>query len=151
MNMQARFPSTPGHLLLLALALTASGCTSPTQPSSQRVVGIIDNGGTGIDPLVMPDTVYVGAPFVATVTTFGSACDTLDGTDVQTTALVAGVTPYDLLPPAGTVCIAVLRASPRPVQLTFATAGAAVVRLHGRRYGGRELTLTRSAVVQPSL
>ena len=147
--MQARLPCTPGHLLLLALAVTASGCTSPTRPSSRRVVGIIDNGGTGIDPLVMPDTVYIGAPFVATVTTFGSACDTPDGMDVQTTALVADVTPYDLLPPTGTVCIAILRASPRPVQLTFATAGAAVVRLHGRRYSGGDLTLTRSVVVQP--
>ncbi len=147
--MQARFPRTPGYLLLLALALTASGCAAPTQPSSQRVVGIIDNGGTGIDPLVMLDTVYVGVPFVATVTTFGSACDTPDGTDVQTTALVADVTPYDLLPPAGTVCIAVLRASPRPVQVTFAAAGAAIVRLHGRRFGGGDLTLSRSVVVRP--
>jgi hypothetical protein len=110
--------------LLLFLDAIAFGCSSPAESSRQRVVGIIDNGGTGIDPLLLPDTVYVGVPFGATVTTFGSACDKLDGSDIQTAGLLADVTPYDLLPPAGTVCIALLRASPRSLQLSFAAPGS---------------------------
>src|SRR5438105_535423 len=63
------------HVLVLLLASAALTCRSPAEPGSRRVVGIIDNGGTGIAPLVVPDTVSVGVPFLATVTTFGGACD----------------------------------------------------------------------------
>jgi hypothetical protein len=79
----------------------------------------------------------------------GGACDQVDGTDVRTTGLLADVTPYDLLPPPGTVCIAILRASPRSVQFTFAAPGTGVVRLHGRRFGGADVTLQGSVVVRP--
>ena len=137
------------HVLVLLLASAALTCRSPAEPGSRRVVGIIDNGGTGIAPLVVPDTVSVGVPFLATVTTFGGACDHPDGSDASTTGLLADVTPYDLLPPPETICIAVLRASRRSIELTFATPGTGVVRLHGRRFGGGDVTLQRELVVRP--
>jgi hypothetical protein len=135
--------------LALLLAAAACGGRSPTEPGSRRVVVIIDNGGTGIAPLVMPDTVHVGVPFLVTVTTFGGACDHADGSDVSTSGLFADVTPYDLLPPPETICIAVLRASPRSIELTFAAPGTGVVRIHGRRFGGGDVTLQRGVVVRP--
>ena len=97
----------------------------------------------------MPDTVYVGVPFLATVTTFGGACDHPDGSDVSTTGLLADVTPFDLLPPPETICIALLRASPRSIELTFAAPGTGVVRLHGRSFGGRDVTLQHVVMVHP--
>jgi len=146
-------PSQPAfaraHVLVLLLASAVFSCRSPAEPGSRRVVGIIDNGGTGIAPLVVPDTAYVGVPFLATVITFGGACDHSDGSDVLTSGLLADVTPYDLLPPPETICIAVLRASPRSIELTFATPGTGVVRLHGRRFGGGDVTLQREVVVRP--
>ena len=85
---------------------------------------------------------------MATVTTFGGACDHPDGADVATNGLLADVTPYDVLPPPETICIALLRASPRSIQLTFATPGTGVVRVHGRRFGGGDVTLQRVVVVR---
>src|SRR5438105_8715895 len=116
------------HVLVLLLASAALTCRSAAEPGSRRVVGIIDNGGTGITPLVVPDTVYVQVPFLATVTTFGGACDHPDGADVSTRGLLTDVTPYDLLPSPETICIALLRASPRSIALTFAAPGTGVVR-----------------------
>ena len=144
-------PSAFAHpyVLGLLLGLGAVGCRSPAEQGSRRVVGIIDNGGTGIAPLVVPDTVHVGVPFLVTVTTFGGACDHPDGSDVSTNGLLADVTPYELLPPPETICIALLRASPQSIELTFATPGDGVVRVHGRTFRGGDLTLARTIVVRP--
>jgi hypothetical protein len=149
MSLQPRPVFARACLLALQLAVPACGGRSAAEPGSRRVVGIIDNGGTGIAPLIVPDTVYVGVPFLATVTTFGGACDHPDGSDVSTRGLLADVTPYDLLPPPETICIAILRASPRSIELTFATPGAGVVRVHGRRFDGGDVTLQRAVVVRP--
>src|SRR6267143_2675946 len=99
MSMQPRPAFARAYVLALLLAAAACGGRSTTEPSSRRVVGIIDNGGTGIAPLVVPDTAYVGVPFLATVITFGGACDHSDGSDVLTSGLLADVTRYDLLSP----------------------------------------------------
>ena len=149
MSTQPRPAFAGASVLVLVLGSAAVGCRSAAEPGSRRVVGIIDNGGTGITPLVVPDTVYVQVPFLATVTTFGGACDHPDGSDVSTRGLLADVTPYDLLPSPETICIALLRASPRSIALTFAAPGTAVVRLHGRSFGGGDVTLQRVVVVRP--
>ena len=149
MSTQSRstFARVPALVLLLGSA--AIGCRSPAESSSRRVVAIIDNGGTGIAPLVVPDTVYVGVPFLATVTTFGGACDRPGGSDVSTSGLFADVTPYELLPPPETICIALFRASPRSIELTFAAPGTGVVRAHGRNLAGGKVTLQHVVVVRP--
>ncbi len=87
-------------VLGLFLAVFAVCCRSPAEQTWQRVVGIIDNGGTRIAPVVASDTVQVGVPFLITVTTFGSACDRPDGSAVSTSGLLADVSPYDLSPPS---------------------------------------------------
>ena len=136
------------HYSLLLLLGAAAGCKAVVEPGTRRVIGVIESG-TGVQPLLLPDTVAAGASFAVTVTAFGGACDQDDGTDVTTTGLIADVTPYVLLPPPETICIAVLRASPRSVALTFATPGTGVVRLHGRRFDGTPVTIAGSLVVRP--
>src|SRR2546423_7512221 len=149
MSAQPRPAFTRAYVFVLAIASAAFGCRSTAEPGSRRVVGIIDNGGTGITPLVVPDTVYVQVPFLATVTTFGGACDHPDGSDVSTRGLLTDVTPYDLLPSPETICIALLRASPRSIALTFAAPGTGVVRLHGRSFGGGDVALQRVVLLLP--
>ena len=149
MSIQLRSPVARASLLALLLAPAALACRSSAEPVSRRVVAILDNGGTGIAPVVMPDTVYVGVPFLATVTTFGGACDHPDGSDLSTSGLLADVTPYVLLPPPETICIAVLRASSQSTEVTFAAPGAGVVRVHGRRFDGSAMTLQSLVVVHP--
>ena len=135
--------------LVLTLAAAATvACSGPQDESSRRVLGLIDNGAAG-DPLALPDTVYAGASFVATVTTWGSPCNRADGAKVVLAGLLADVTPYDLLPPPGTTCITSIRAFPRPVTLTFLTPGAATVRLHGRDATTDTVTVARSLLVLP--
>src|ERR1043166_2423034 len=131
------------------LAAVAVGCRSPAEQTSRRVVAAIENGGTGTAPVVLPDTVRVGVPFLVTVTTFGGACDHPDGAEISTSGLFADLTPYDLLPPPETICIAILRASPRSMELTLAVPGTGVVRVHGRRLGGGDVTLVGRGVVRP--
>ncbi len=149
MRIQLRFPLARAYVLAVLLASAALGCRSPAEPGSRRVVAILENGGTGIAPVVMPDTVYVGVPFLATVTTFGGACDHPDGSDVLTRGLFADVTPYVVLPPPETICIALLRASPQSTEVTFAAPGTGVVRVHGRRFDGSAVTLQGVVVVRP--
>jgi hypothetical protein len=133
--------------LLLFLA-SAFACRSPLEQGPRRIVGLIDNGGLPIDPLLLPDTVEARAPFTATVSTFGSSCFRPDGADVRTTDLLADITPYDLVPPPESFCTADFRALPRPVTLSFATPGSGLIRLHGRGFNG-DLTVQRSVTVRP--
>lgn len=65
--MTRRF-APPALLLLLAAA-----CEGLGDPGSRRVPGVIDTGGGEDRALLVPDTVVAGAPFTATVTTFGRA------------------------------------------------------------------------------
>ena len=137
---------SPTRLVLLLVA-SSFACSSPLEQGPQRVIGLIDNGG-GAFPLILPDSAYVGVPFAVTVTTFGGGCDRADGAEVRTSGLLADITPYDLLPAPGTICIAILRTLPRSVELTFMTPGSGVVRVHGRGPNGN-VTLQRSVTVRP--
>ena len=139
-------PLRAAHVFLLLVASALAG-RSPMGQGPQRVIGLIDNGG-GALPIIVPDTVYVGVPFAATVTTFGGGCDQPDGADVQTSGLAADITPYDLLPAPGTICILILRTLPRSVELTFNVPGPGVVRVHGRSPNGN-VTIQGSVTVRP--
>jgi len=140
---------------LLGVALLAPfllwgglACRSVVDQERRRIVGVIESGD-GLLPLpILPDTVQAGVPFTATVSTFGSPCTRPDGTDVQTTGLVADLIPYDLLPPPETVCEASITAFPRSVTLIFTTQGAGLVRLHGSDFKGRPVTQQRPVTVR---
>ncbi|SRR5882724_11275135 len=149
MSIQLRSPLARARVLAVLLASLALACRSPAGPGSRRVVAVLENGSSGIPPVVMPDTVHVGVLFLATVTTFGGACDHPDGSDVSTRGLFADVTPYVLLPHPETICIALLRASPQSTEVTFAAPGTGVVRVHGRRFDGSAVTLQGVVVVRP--
>jgi hypothetical protein len=112
-------------------------------------VGLIDNGGMAVDPLVVPDTVRAGVTFTATVSTFGStACIRPDRSQVQGTDLRADVTPYDSVWSGSPPCLPGWEGYPRSVDLTFATPGSALVRLHGRGFTG-DLAFEKTVTVRP--
>jgi hypothetical protein len=121
----------------------------PARTSWQRAVGLIDNGGIAVDPLVVPDTVRSGVPFTAIVSTFGSSgCIRPDRSQVQGTGLQVDITPYDSVWSGSPPCLPGWEGYPRPVDLSFATPGSAVVRLQGRGFAG-PLTLEKAVTVRP--
>ena len=140
-------PQSSWARFVLILAAGAFACSSPFEQRSERVIGILD-AGAGPFPLSLPDTAHAGVPFTITVTTFGGGCDQADGADVRASDLSVDVTPYDRLPAAGTICVAILRTLPRPVPLTFGTTGTAVVRVHGRGPNGA-VTVQGTVEVRP--
>ena len=150
--------SVQGPALILASLLA---CSAPSEQGGlggqgeralgtwQRAVGVIDNGGIAVDPLIVPDTVHLGVPFTAIVSTFGStACIRPDRSQVQGTGLQIDITPYDNVWSGSPPCLPGWEGYPRSVNLTFATPGAAVVRLHGRGFTG-DLTLEKPLTVRP--
>jgi hypothetical protein len=127
-------------VLMLASFLACSSPSDQGEPARaawHRAVGLIDNGGIAFDPLIVPDTVRAGVAFTATVSTFGSTgCIRPDRSEVQATGLEADITPYDSVWAGSPPCLPVWEAYPRSVDLTFATPGAALVRLRGRGLTG---------------
>jgi hypothetical protein len=132
-----------------ALVAGLSACNGLLGEGEHRVIGVIDEAGTSIDALVVPDTVRVGVPFTITVSTFGSSCLRPDGVVARASGTVANVTPYDVTPPSATGCPADVRAFPRTVTLAFDTPGAATVQLHGRGYSTPMITVEEAVVVAP--
>jgi hypothetical protein len=132
-----------------ALAAGLTACNALFGEGEHRVIGVIDEAGTSLDALVVPDTVRAGVPFTITVSTFGSSCLRPDGANAQVSGQMASVTPYDVAPPSGLACPADFRSFPRVVTLAFNTPGTATVRLHGRGFGTHMITLEETAVVAP--
>lgn len=138
-------------LLILTASLVGCGIVAPERGWT-RVVGLIDVGGPD-DPvqrsLEVPDTVQVGAPFTARVTTYGSgSCIQQDGAEVQRRNETVDVTPYDLRATIG-VCTDDLAPYPRPVELRFDTPGEATVRVLGRHIDGGWAETERLVQVVP--
>ena len=100
-----------------------------------------------LDPLVVPDTVLVGRPFLVTVTTMGSGCTRVDKTEIEFQDNVATITPYDYEDFSGGDCPLVQLALHREVELRFPTVGDGQVILRGRDSSDRIVTVTRVTVV----
>jgi hypothetical protein len=127
-------------VLILAGLLDCSSPSDQNEPSRtawERAVGLVDNGGIALDPLIVPDTVRAGIPFTATVSTFGSTnCIRPDRSRVQGSGLQADITPFDSVWSGSPPCLPGWQGYPRSIELTFATPGKALVRLHGRGFTG---------------
>ena len=132
------------------LLLTACSGATGLEPGSRRVVGVIDVGSQSLRALAAPDTVAAGAPFVVTVTTFGSSsCTRADGAEVEVRGLVAEVVPYDREATGARVCTDDLRPFPRDVTVRFSAPGQATVRALGRGLGGGAAVVEARVVVRP--
>jgi hypothetical protein len=142
--------SIPGSRLSRALLAAIAGlgglaCLFPQDEGPARVVGYI---APGPHPLTSPDTVWSGVAFTATVTTFGTPCTSPDGARVTFHANTADVTPYDRV--QGGPCVSTAVPLPRPIVLTFPTAGTAAIYLHGRAGTGEAVTVSKAlTVVEP--
>lgn len=149
---------------LLVLLVLPACAINPPEPGSEaaasaqpvaapegmrRVPGLLSQYGDG--PVVdVPATARVGEAFTATVTTYGGGCTREDVTPVTVKGLEADVRPYQLVPvDQNTPCTRELRITPRPVSITFATAGRATVRVRGRTEpGDSAIVVTRTVEVQ---
>lgn len=133
----------------IVLAVLSIACdSSPLELPAERVVGTIDAGVTGQQVIEAPTEASPGQSFAVTVSTFGNSCVTAAGADVTIDGLVATITPYDVVV-SGVTCLDYLKAYPRVLQLSFAQAGAATIRVKGRSEQQPGLvTVERSLVVR---
>lgn len=147
------------HLLTLMGVLAGlAGCSILTGPDNRRVIGTIDDGGTGIPIIVAPDTVQAGSSFTATIHSFGSSsCTMPDGVALTLMPSEARVTPYDLVPNGGGyVCTADYAPRPHPIELRFTSVGPATIVALGQvfdRAGPGRIpgTVTKQLVVLSSV
>ena len=135
------------RLLGVGLSLLSIAChQSPVEPHEGRVIGTIDAGGTLDRVIEAPSTAAVGQSFSITVSTFGNSCVSAAGADVAVEGLVATVIPYDVV--AGGICMDYLKPYPRTLQIRFAQAGAATIRVNGRSfYQAGTVSTERSLVI----
>lgn len=133
----------------------ASDAPQPSAgPGEQQIVGIIDYYDDRTSGVVAaPTTVRAGETFEVTITTFGGGCERAGGADVRVEGLVATISVYDFTVAGPAVsCTAELKRLPRTVSLSFAEAGAAVIRIEGQRVAsdtpGAPTTLEQPITVQ---
>ena len=139
-------------ILVLASLLACSQPSDQGEPARiawSQAVGFVDNGGTALDALTVPDSIRAGVTFTATVSTFGSTgCIRPDRSQVLASGPQADITPYDSVWSGSPPCLPGWQGYSRSVELTFAAPGSALVRLHGRGFGG-DLTFERTVTVRP--
>jgi hypothetical protein len=81
---------------LIALPIVA--CSSASEPDERGVVAIVDRGDGWTDgtPIIVPDTVQAGEPFVVEVVTFGTKmCSRTGETEVVEEVGTVRITPYN--------------------------------------------------------
>lgn len=130
---------------LAILALFLAGCGALTGPDEERRVGVIDffDQPTFV---VVPDTVRAGEDFEVSVVTYGNGCVTSDTTEVQVSDQFAQVVPYDIHR-GNTTCPDVLRTFDHKARVRFDQAGAAAVRVVGKRMPENAIILVERPVV----
>jgi hypothetical protein len=136
-------------MLIAAGALT--GCVVTDRLTTRRVVGSIPNHPQAeLEVIRAPERVAVNQAFAITVITYGSSsCITPEGADVAVTGRVAVVTPYDRVPRGEVACTDDLAPHPRPVRITFAEPGPALIRVVGTALDGAPATHERQITVTP--
>lgn len=100
-----------------------------------------------------PDTVRAGAPFSVVVTTVGpTVCWMASGAQLEIQPGLAVITPYDYTPEDDwTSCGDSLLELSRSVTVTFAQAGDAVLRVHGRRVVGGNFQAEERVVLEKKI
>jgi hypothetical protein len=137
--------------LPITLVLLFAGCHSSPLESSVRVVGIIDAGGETLSRVIeAPSTASANQVFSITVSTYGNSCVAGAGAEVSVVGLLATITPYDVVNSGSGTCLDYLKAYPRTVQLRFAQAGTATIRVTGQSdYQAGLVSAERSLTVNP--
>jgi hypothetical protein len=137
--------------IVLLVAGSLAGCVVTERFTARRVIGSIPNHPqAGLEVIRAPERVAVNQEVEITVITYGSSsCITPDGADVEVTGHLAVVTPYDRVPTGEVACTADLASHPRPVRLTFAEGGPALIRVMGAPVDGVPVTHERQITVTP--
>jgi hypothetical protein len=144
------------RLILPVAALSATLACGATEPSDQRVVGVILAGSGMASVINAPDTVRARERFVAVINTFGSSsCTTPDGVDLQQAASEVVVIPYDRVPAdSAASCTRDMAPRAHPVQVRFTDPGLGRIVVHGRLINGTVpgpslVSVTKTVVVLP--
>jgi hypothetical protein len=113
------------------------------------MVGFIEPALSGDVPLLIADTVSVGVPIQAIVTTYGgSGCIRPDRSAIAQTATTVDITAYDSIWAGPEVCLPDWHAYTRPVDLQFLTPGPVLLRLHGRSPPDSAVAFERTITVR---
>ena len=122
---------------IIGLGAAACGAATDPRPVPERRLGILSLGGP--PSVTVPSEGAIGASIEVTVVTLGGGCFRQGETEASVVGLTADVTPYDsvyaYLPP-NMACTQDLRPYTHRASVVFATAGAALVRVHGRAQPG---------------
>lgn len=118
-------------LLLASLASLASACGTDDIVE----LGCIEYADEGPVEIAAPASALVGQPFAMTVRTYGLACVSFEGTDVELTKNEADVYPFDRrrVPGEDGGCVLLVTYFAHEATLTFDSPGTKTIRVHGRR------------------
>lgn len=136
-------------LLLLSVYLL-SACGLPKVLTTEQVVGTIPNDAPEAEVIDAPDTATVNQPITLTINTYGSSsCTTPDGAQVEVNGLTATIKPLDRVPRpnSNVACTSDLAARPRPVEVTFAEPGEALIRVVAAGFNNTETVKERRITI----
>jgi hypothetical protein len=128
--------------VLFAGAVAVQSCTTSSEPSSVRALGLVLEG--------TPPMTSLGSPFQVTVSTFGSSsCTRPDGYTTVATAARIEVRPYDINAAYQSACTDDLGRFPRVLLLQFDQPGTAEVVVIGRGTDGNHREIHQAITVLP--
>ncbi len=136
--------------LVVLPVVSICACSMDSEPTPDPYVvdvGVVDHYGESQEVLRAPATVSAGDEVELVVATYGGGCTESRDLDVDQTAALVVLTPYDATyvpppsdPPAA--CPDLLQRLEHRVRVSFASAGTKTVRVVGRRIGPAEDELT---------
>jgi hypothetical protein len=138
----------PKFCTLLVLTALSLACGEPVEPTAADPdIGIIDLYGQRDEVLLAPASARAGEDVSIVVRTFGNSCVSAARTSVTYRGSTVVVTPYDNSRIPGIyVCADILKRPEHTVTLRFERAGAARVRVEGRREPSGELTAVEATI-----
>jgi len=127
-----------GLTVALATLFLVLGCDGGTEPTVERVLGVIIDRTGDTAGISVPDRGILGEPVVLRVTTYGGGCRSKDETVVNREGMTATVTPYDRVV-RGVTCTDDLRPLDHTAAIRFPGEGTARITIRGQeetRRGG---------------
>lgn len=119
-------------------------------PQPQRVGALLEYQGENTDDVVtLPTTAKAGQAFQITITSFGGGCESVGGADVKVEGMTATIDVYDMTVAGPAVsCTMELKRLPRTVDVTFAEAGNATIKINGIKSDGSPVTIEKTITVE---
>jgi hypothetical protein len=135
----------------LLAASAAAACQSPSGSEEIRVSGTLEYHGSPVT-VEVPAQVVAGSDFQVALRTWGGGCTRAGEVEVRGSARTLELEPFDYMVRGPDIaCPDLLGSFDHVATLRFASPGAAVVRIVGRREpGGDRITVERPVEVLPA-